>query len=171
MLNRFRLWIDRVTMIISSILCALFMIIVVYNVAARYFFNGGIQWYMESSQYLNIWSVLVAGIGICASNDHLRVSIIDELLRGAPKKVFHLMAAIFSCAFYLFLAYSAFLLAGRSRQVISTMVSLKMSYVYWLIPVVATLSAFAVLLEIYCFLTAQNPVKEEKEEHDHLLID
>lgn len=158
-------------MTLSSILCAVFMLIVIYNVIARYFLDGGIQWYMESSQYLNIWSVLIAGIGICASNDHLRVSIIDELLKGKPKILFHCVASLCSCVFYLFFAYSAFRLALRSRQVISTMGSLKMSYVYWLIPVVAALSALAVLLEVYCYLTARDPKREEEKEHDHLLVD
>lgn len=167
---KLRYWLDRVAMLLSCVLCGVFMLIVIYNVGARYFFDGGIQWYMESSQYLNIWSVFIAGIGICATNDHLRVAIIDEKLRGKPKTVFFFLSSICTIAFYVFVAYSAYLLASRSRQTISTMGTLKMSYVYWLLPFVSGLSAFAVAVDMICHFLG-GPKDKEGEAHDHLLVD
>lgn len=170
MLHKLQRWVDRTTTIIASVICAIYMIIIVYNVAARYFFNGGIQWYMEGAQYLNVWAMFIAGIGLCASNDHLRVSIIDEMLKGKVKKVDRVIVSVMTIAFYIFVAYSSYLLATRARQTISTMEPLKMSYVYWMLPVTAGLSALAVLLEIVNYLT--NPEATAKEEKDdHIYID
>ena len=164
-------WVDRVATTVSAILCAIFMCIVVYNVASRYAApGGGIQWYMESSQYLNVWAMFICGIGLCATNDHLRVSIIDEMLKGRVKTVDRCIVAVLTFAFYVFVAYSAYLLASRSRQTISTMEPLKMSYVYWMLPVTSALSALAVLVDIICFLMGK-PDRPEGANGDHLLID
>ncbi len=170
MLFKLRRWVDRTATVAACILCAIFMIIIVYNVAARYFFDGGIQWYMEASQYLNVWAMLIAGVGLCASNDHLRVSIIDEMLQGKAKKADRVIVSLLTFAFYCFLAYSSYLLATRSRQTISTMEPLKMAYVYWMLPATAVLSALAVLLEIINYLAGKTG-KAEGAEHDHILID
>lgn len=170
MLFKIQRWVDRTTTVIACLICAVFMLIVIYNVAARYFFDGGIQWYMEGAQYLNVWAMFIAGIGLCASNEHLRVSMIDEFLGGRIKTLDRVIVSVLTFAFYLIVAYSAYLLASRSRQTISTMEPLKMSYVYWMLPVTAGLSALAVLLEIVCFLKGK-PVDEKGDKGDHVYID
>ena len=163
-------WVDRGTTIIACFICALYMCIIVYNVGSRYIFGGGIQWYMESSQFLNVWAMFIAGIGLCASNEHLRVSLIDEVLKGKVKSVDRCIVSVFTFAFYIVLAYSSYMLAMRSRQTISTMEPLKMAYVYWMIPVTAALSALAVILDMVCFLKGK-PDTVEGAGNDHLLID
>ncbi|MCD8139375.1 MAG: TRAP transporter small permease [Planctomycetaceae bacterium] len=162
-------WVDRITTTIACAIIAVYMIIIVYNVGSRYIFGGGIQWYMESSQFLNVWAMFIAGIGLCASNEHLRVSLIDELLKGRIKTVDRIIVSVFTFAFYALVAYSAYLLAMRSRQTISTMEPLKMSYVYWMLPVTAALSALAVVLDLACFLGRGG--KEGKKPDDNLLIE
>lgn len=169
-MNKLRGWVDKTTTVAACLICAVYMCIIIYNVAARYIFGGGIPWYMESSQYLNVWAMLIAGVGLCASNEHLRVSMIDEVLKGKAKKIDRYIVAVLSLAFYLFVAYSAYLLATRSRQTISTMAPLKMAYVYWMLPVTAVLSAVAVLLEFLCYLGGGRET-EKGEKHDPLPLD
>jgi TRAP-type C4-dicarboxylate transport system permease small subunit len=138
-------WIDKTATVVSSILLGIMMVILVYNVGAR-FIGGGIKWYMEGAQYLNVWAMFIAGIGICASSDHLRISLIEDLLKGRVKTADKIIVAIVTFAFYVFLAYGTFLLASKSKQMISTMQPLKMAYVYWLMPVASALSALSVII-------------------------
>lgn len=137
--------IDKTVTIISSILLGIMVVILIYNVAAR-FVGGGIQWYMEGSQYLNVWAMFIAGIGICATSDHLRISLVEDLLKGKIKTANKIIVGIINFSFYFFLTYGTYLLASRSRQEISTMPPLKMSYVYWLLPVASALSAISVII-------------------------
>ncbi|MCC8189752.1 MAG: TRAP transporter small permease [Planctomycetes bacterium] len=146
-------WIDVTTTVASAGIIAVYMIIVIYNVGSRYLFGGGIQWYMESSQFLNIWAMFIAGIGLCASNEHLRVSIIDDMLPGRWKRYDRILVSILTFAFYAFVAYATYRLAGRARQTISTMEPLKMSLVYWLLPFAAGASALAVVVDLLVYLT------------------
>jgi len=147
--------IDKITTIISSVLLGIMMIILVYNVAAR-FIGGGITWYMEGSQYLNVWAMFIAGISLCVTSDQLRITMIEDLLGEKTKKIAKVIVAILTFFFYLFLAYGSYLLATKSMQQISTMPGLKMSYVYWMLPVTSVLSAISVLIGVAVEL--QNPV-------------
>ena len=71
---------DKITTLISSILCAAMMIILFANVVLRLIPSvGGFKWYMESSQYLNVWSMLIACVGINAMGTNLRVEVVDSI--------------------------------------------------------------------------------------------
>lgn len=149
--------IDRITTAISSILLGIMMIILVYNIAMRFAFIGaGVQWYMESSQYLNVWAVFIAGIGLCATSDHLRITIIEEMLTGRFKTANKIIVDLLTFVFYILLAYGTFLLASKSRQQIATMPPLKMAYVYWLLPITSVLSAISVIIGLVAELTSKD---------------
>ena len=71
---------DKITTLISAILCAAMMVILFANVVLRLIPGiGGFKWYMESSQYLNVWSMLIACIGINAMGTNLRVEVADSI--------------------------------------------------------------------------------------------
>ncbi|MHB8127595.1 MAG: TRAP transporter small permease, partial [Mobilitalea sp.] len=128
--------IDKAAVSISTILLAIMMIILVVNIILRYTPGvGGVKWYMESTQYLNIWSMFVVGISICVKKDHLNVNLLESLAKGIGKKIVKCLVAFFTVLFYIGLAYATYLLASKTRQEISTMPMFKMSFVYWLIPI------------------------------------
>ncbi|MCL2763633.1 MAG: TRAP transporter small permease, partial [Treponema sp.] len=109
-------------------------------------FGAGISWYMESAQYLNIWTVLIATVGICATNEHLRIDAMERIFKGTPKRILRLVIALLTIVFLVTLGYSFLLLASRSRQTVSTMPFLKMAVIYWPIPILCFLSAISSLL-------------------------
>lgn len=90
---------DKITTLISSILCAAMMIILFANVVLRLIPSvGGFKWYMESSQYLNVWSMLIACIGINAMGTNLRVEVVDSIFSKTAlgKKLVVLIRDVFS---------------------------------------------------------------------------
>lgn len=167
-MRRLQYKIDKTVMIISSILLGAMMVIIAYNVVAR-FIGGGIKWYMESAQYLNVWAMFIAGIGLCVSSDHLRITLTEDLLRGRWKTGNKILVGIITFVFYAFLAYGTFLLASRSKQVISTMQNFKMAYVYWLLPITTGLSSISVILGLVIQLTDKD--KNGGPANDRVFID
>lgn len=137
--------IDRFTTRASAVLFAIVVVILSYNVFAR-FLGGGISWYMESSQYLNVWAMMIAGIGIASKGEHLRINAVESMLNGTPKKILQFIVTVLTVIFYLMLAYGTCLLAMKSKQNISTMGNLKMAYVYWPLPIISVLSALSAIL-------------------------
>lgn len=139
--------IDKTTTFVSAIMCGMMMAILVVNIILRYMPGiGGFSWYMESSQYLNVWSMLVAGIAISVRTEHLKVNLAEDLAKGVGKKVVKAIVAVFNVLFYLGMAYGAYLLATKAKQSVSTMPQFKMSQVYWVIPVTSILSAVSVVI-------------------------
>lgn len=66
---------DKGSTVIAAVMCAAMMIIIFANVVLRLIPSvGGFKWYMEGSQYLNVWSMLIVGACITAKGTHLHVS-------------------------------------------------------------------------------------------------
>jgi TRAP-type C4-dicarboxylate transport system permease small subunit len=137
--------IDRISTAAAVVLFVLVVLILLLNIVLRQF-SGGISWYMESAQFLNIWSVFIAVLGLCATNDHLHIDAVEGILKGAPKRIIRLVIALLTVAFFIILGYSFVLLASRSRNTVSTMPALRMAYIYWPIPVLCFLSAISCAL-------------------------
>ena len=153
--------VDHLIVIVSSVMLALMMTVLALNVLLRYLpFAGGFRWYMEGSQYLNIWSAFIIGISLCLNNKHINVGAIDSILSPRGHKVTLVARAFCTCLFQLFLAYAGYLLVTRSNQNVSTMPILQMSYVYMIIPLCSILSAVSTIWGL--ILTLQGHTTQEE---------
>lgn len=141
--------INSITVVLSSLLLAIMMLILIANVVLRYIPGiGGFKWYMEGAQYLNVWAMLIVGITLTVNDSHLNVNIIELFLKDDKLKYLHIIKDSLTFLFYIGLAYGSFLLTVKSKQDISTMAPLKMSYVYFMIPLTAGLSACSSALHL-----------------------
>jgi len=143
-------WTDRIATFVSVAMCAAMMIILLANVILRYIPGiGGFKWYMESSQYLNVWSMFIIGIAITVRGDHLRVNLVEDLC--AKNAVLHRIqksvVSFLMVLFYAMLTYSSYLLSTKARQMISTMPRFKMAQVYMMIPIACGLCCLAALVD------------------------
>jgi len=161
---------DKITTIISSVLLAAMMIILFANVVLRYVPKvGGFKWYMEGSQYLNVWAMFIIGIQITVKHTHLKVEVLDSLV--ANSKIGQIIVKIFNSLmillFYVITGYSGVVLATKAKQAVSTMPKFTMGQVYFMIPVACFISALAVIVDLIVSLQdmkaeANNSKKGEK---------
>ena len=149
--------IDQGATFASAVMCALMMLVLMVNIVLRYLPGiSSFSWYMEGSQYLNVWSMLIAGVAISVTRTHLKVALVDELAMKAGPTFYKLhqgFVALMIVLFYLIVAYAGYIYATRSNQVISTMPALKMSMVYWMFPITGVLSAASAALDYVIFLS------------------
>ena len=74
MLTKVQKTMDTVTTAIGAILLAVMFLVIMANVVLRLIPNiGGFSWYMEFSQYANVWALLIGASGIAAAGTNLRV--------------------------------------------------------------------------------------------------
>ena len=143
---------DKITTLISAILCAAMMVILFANVVLRLIPGiGGFKWYMESSQYLNVWSMLIVCIGINAMGTNLRVEVVDSILGKTPlgKKV------VVIILFYVMVTYGGYQLCTRAKQAVSTMPQFTMGQVYTIFPIAGVLCILSAVLNLIVELTAK----------------
>ena len=137
--------IDRISTGLGIALIVPMMVILFMNILLRQF-SGGFSWYMETAQFLNVWSVFAVAIGLCATNDHLHIDAVESMLKGTPRRVMRLFIAMLTIFFLCVLGYSFVIIASRSRQRVNTMQYLKMAWIYWPIPIMCFLSAISCAL-------------------------
>lgn len=68
----------------ATILFILFFLSVVLQVFFRYVLNLPLTWSEEAARYLNIWAVLLGASLSVKYKDHLRVDLIDGLVKRWP---------------------------------------------------------------------------------------
>ncbi|MFV0504937.1 MAG: TRAP transporter small permease [Lachnospirales bacterium] len=154
---------DKASASISAIVLGVMMVILFTNIILRYVPNvGGFKWYMEGSQYLNVWVMFIVGISISVKGEHLSVNVLLDALKGRTQVVAFGVVSFFTTLFYIGLTYGTIQLASRSKQFISTMQPLKMSYVYWVIPILTMICAVGVIIEYIIRVQDFVNKKEEK---------
>ena len=145
-------WIEKISVVLSAVLCAVMMCVLLANVILRYVPGvGGFSWYMEGSQYLNVWSMFIVGIGLACKGDNLRVNIIEDLCgkNKISKVIQKIFVDVLMIVMYAIAAYAFNLLYAKGLKVrISTMQNLRMGYVYVVIMVSAALSALGYVLDM-----------------------
>lgn len=150
---------DKITTLISAILCAAMMVILFANVVLRLIPGiGGFKWYMESSQYLNVWSMLIVCIGINAMGTNLRVEVVDSILGKTPlgKKI------VVIILFYVMVTYGGYQLCTRAKQAVSTMPQFTMGQVYTIFPIAGVLCILSAVLNLVVELTTKPEGGESK---------
>lgn len=155
-------WVDRIATAVSATMTAVMMMILLCNVILRYIPGiGGFKWYMESSQYLNVWAMLIIGIQIAVRGTHLRVQVLDAIVAKYPigQKIVKVCNSICIALFYLCVAYSGYLLSSKAKQTVSTMPDFTMGQVYAMIPIVCILAAAATLIDMIIFVSGKEEVE------------
>lgn len=153
---------DQVMTAISAVLLALMFIIIILNVILRLIPSiGGFSWYMEFSQYSNVWAMLLGASGIAVMGTNLRVEAVDSVLGKFPwgYKLSRVIVDVAEIIFYLVVTYSGWLLSTKAKQKVSTMPQFTMGQVYVIFPIAGALCVLAVLIHLAVTLT-QNEKKE-----------
>lgn len=163
MLIKIQKTVDTVTTAIGGVLIAVMFVVIMANVVLRLIpAVGGFSWYMEFSQYANVWAMLIGAAGIAVTCTNLRVEIIDSLVDRFPwgRKLSRVIVDVAVIAFYCILTYSGFILASKAKQAVSTMPSFTMGQVYVIFPIAGALCIAAAVIHLLVTLTAK---PEEKE--------
>ena len=136
---------------VSAVMIAVMFIVIMANVVLRLIpAVGGFSWYMEFSQYANVWGMMFGAVGVACAGTNLRVEVIDSLLKDVKngKKITKTIVDVAELIFYLIITYSGFLLATKAKQKVSTMPSFTMGQVYWIFPIAGTLCVVAVIIHL-----------------------
>ena len=151
---------DKGSTFVAAVMCAAMMIIIFANVVLRLIPSvGGFKWYMEGSQYLNVWSMLIVGICVTVKGTHLHVEMVDSVVAKVPalKKLHKVIVSAFIFLFYVMVTYSGYQLSTRAKQAVSTMPQFKMGQVYVIFVIAGAVCALSALVDMIVAIT-------EKEE-------
>ena len=95
-------YLDFLSLVIARIAAGAFFIIgvmLIYEVTARYFFNAPTIWAEELARLFMVWAVFAGSSSLIASNNHIRVSVLIDLLGSRARKLQELGMLLFVAAF------------------------------------------------------------------------
>ena len=158
-------WIDRITTGVASVLIGIMFLVIIANVILRGVpAVGGFRWYMEFSQYANVWAMLIGAAGIVVQGTNLRVEAVDVIARKIPygEKIAKILVDVAAMVFYWMVYRSGKLYAAKAMAIkISTMPKYRMGQVYKIFPAAAVLCILAAIVHLVVTLTETPEDKEE----------
>lgn len=163
MLVKIQTGMDRIMTALGAILIASMFVVIIINVILRLIPSvGGFSWYMEYSQYANVWGMMLGAAGIAAMGTNLRVEAVDSVLGKTPlgHKLTRVIIDVSQIVFYLVVTYSGWLLSTRAKQQVSTMPQFTMGQVYVIFPIAGVLCIIASLIHLAVTLSSAEEKKE-----------
>ena len=158
-------WIDHITTGVAAVLIAVMFIVIIANVVLRAIpAVGGFRWYMEFSQYANVWAMLIGAAGIAVQGTNLRVEAVDTIAKKIPggEKFSRILIDVAMMVFYWMVYRSGKLYAAKAMAIkISTMPKYRMGQVYKIFPAAAVLCIIAAVVHLIVTLTERPEDKEE----------
>ena len=156
-------WIDHITTGIAAVLIAVMFIVIIANVVLRAIpAVGGFRWYMEFSQYANVWAMLIGAAGIAVQGTNLRVEAVDTIAKKIPggEKISRILIDAAMMVFYWMVYRSGKLYAAKAMAIkISTMPKYRMGQVYKIFPAAAVLCIIAAIVHLIVTLTEKPEYK------------
>ena len=157
-------WIDHITTGVAAVLIAVMFIVIIANVVLRAIpAVGGFRWYMEFSQYANVWAMLIGAAGIAVQGTNLRVEAVDTIAKKIPggEKISRILIDAAMMVFYWMVYRSGKLYAAKAMAIkISTMPKYRMGQVYKIFPAAAVLCIIAAIVHLIVTLTEKPEDKE-----------
>lgn len=157
-------WIDHITTGVAAVLIAVMFIVIIANVVLRAIpAVGGFRWYMEFSQYANVWAMLIGAAGIAVQGTNLRVEAVDTIAKKIPggEKISRILIDAAMMVFYWMVYRSGRLYAAKAMAIkISTMPKYRMGQVYKIFPAAAVLCIIAAIVHLIVTLTEKPEYKE-----------
>ena len=158
-------WMDHITTTVAAVLIAVMFVVIIANVILRAIpAVGGFRWYMEFSQYANVWAMLIGAAGIAVQGTNLRVEAVDTIAKKIPygERIARILIDIAMMVFYWMVYRSGKLYAAKAMAIkISTMPKYRMGQVYKIFPAAAVLCIIAAIVHLVVTVTEDPENKEE----------
>ena len=157
---------DKVSGVLTKIMKVVMVALLIWmtfslgiQVVARYVCSKSFVWSEESARYCMIWMVFIGATEILLNDEHIKVTVVEDLLHGLGKKIIVLIQDIAGLLFSVIMAIYSFPQVELASKAVSSNMNINMGIVYGIFPVVTILMIVAYLFRIILLFAK----KEEKE--------
>ena len=137
---------QTISNVITKIMKALMILFVAYmvfaigaEVIARYLFKHSFFWANESARYIMIWMIFLGAAEIVFNNEHVKVTVIEDMLKGIGKSILNFVQDIIGLIMAGITCYSGFFLMKLGAKGVSANMGISMQIVYVIFPVAGAL--------------------------------
>lgn len=158
----------KINMVISKCLQILMIVLFIWMIVAlsiqvfgRYLFSTGFTWTEEGARYGMIWMVFLGTAYIVLNSDHVKVSVLEDILKGAKKKALLILQDIISLIFVAFIFWFSIGQVKLASMGTSVNTGLNNAVPYAVFPISMAVCIWAYIYRLICFF-----VKKESQEQE-----
>ncbi|MGB4438418.1 MAG: TRAP transporter small permease [Sedimentibacter sp.] len=154
---------DLLDYIIKKIIAVLLMAmtaILFSQVIARYLMGSGLSWSEELVRYMCVWVIFMGSTCAAKDGSQIAVTVLDETLKGMPKKILNITQSIIVAAYTILLCWIGFSTLGIAKTQMSPNMELPMNIVYSVIP----LSMIVMLIHLVAVFMKNRKAAIESQE-------
>lgn len=123
-------FVNRLSVLLISLLLALMCILVFGNVVLRYMFNSGITWSEEMARFLFVWLIFLGAILGLKDNEHLGVDMFVKKVSPKFKKILYVISNLLILYSLILLLNGSWKLTLLSVDSVAPATGLPYSYFY-----------------------------------------
>lgn len=150
--------INKMVEVFSVLLIAVMVLLVLWQVIARYFLQNPSTFSETLTRYLFVWLVLVTAAYAFGKEDHMYISALNNKLRGSVKTVVNVMIDVLTILFAAcVMVYGGSIITRMQMICMDPSLHIPMGVVYAIIPVCG------VVIVLYCSCNIIDKLTKVKE--------
>jgi len=134
---------DKITSTASIVVFIVMVLMVTYQVVARYFFSKPSSITETLTRYSFVWLIIISATYIFGQREHIYISVIkDKLPAGARKAVNILIECVTILFALLVMVYGGFIISRMNLLQIDSMLNIPTGIIYSIIPICGVIIVF-----------------------------
>lgn len=143
--------INKVVEWVSIGLVVVMVLLVLWQIVARYLLNSPSSFSEALTRYLFVWLVLITSTYAFGSRDHMYIAALNDKLTGRTKTVVNILIEVLTILFAAcVMVYGGSIITRMQMVSLDSSLHLPMGVVYGVIPVCGVLIVF------YCIMVSMN---------------
>lgn len=157
-MKKLKQMIDKVVEWFSIGLVIVMVLLVLWQIVARYLLNSPSSFSEALTRYLFVWLVLVTSTYAFGSRDHMYISALNDRLRGKTRTVVNLLIEILTILFAAcVMVFGGSIIARMQMVSLDSSLHIPMGIVYAIIPICGVITVF------YCICNILEELEKAKE--------
>lgn len=134
---------DKITSVSSIVVFILMVLMVTYQVIARYFFSSPSSITEALTRYSFVWLIIISATYMFGQREHIYISVIkDKLSEGAKRAVNVLIECVTIVFALLVMVYGGFTITKMNLLQIDSILNIPTGVIYSIIPVCGVIIVF-----------------------------
>lgn len=144
---------DKITSLSSICIFILMVLMVTYQVVARYFFASPSSITEALTRYSFVWLIIISATYMFGQREHIYISVIKDKLSQGAKRVVNILIECVTIIFALLvMVYGGFTISKMNLLQIDSILNIPTGIIYSIIPVCGVIivfySIYNIMLEV-----------------------
>lgn len=149
-MNKIRGAINKIVEMFSVVLIIVMVLLVLWQVFARYVLNSPSSFSETLTRYLFVWLVIVTATYAFGSRDHMRIEALLNVFHGKARRCLNIVIELLTMVFaILIMTFGGSIITRMQMVQLDSSLHIPMGVVYAIIPVCGVIMIFYCVCNIY----------------------